>query len=261
MELHAQVSRCGRREARTVVFLHAFPLDARMWRHQLSGLAAAADLLALDVRGFGRSRVTGEADYSMTVFATDVRHTLDAHGVRRAVFVACSMGGYIMFEFLRRFPDRVLGLALCNTRAEADTPEIRTRRDAMIQQVRHKGTDFLCEFVVENLIAEVTHTINAELVTELRQWTLEAKPAAVIGALQAMKNRPDSTADLANIQVPTLVVSGEHDKVTPPSLMQEMARHIPNSQFLTIPNAGHLAPLENPSPLNDALRGLLRELH
>ncbi|MCX7717032.1 MAG: alpha/beta hydrolase [Candidatus Sumerlaeaceae bacterium] len=260
MELHAQVSRCGRRDARTVVFLHAFPLDSRMWRHQISGLAAAADCLALDTRGFGRSRVPADADFSMTVFATDVRHTLDAHGVRRAVFVGCSMGGYIVLEFLRRFPERVLGLALCNTRAEADSPEARTRRDAMIHQVRHQGTDFLCEFVADNLISEATRAANRELVTELRQWTLEAKPAAIIGALQAMRNRPDSTPDLAAIKVPTLVVSGEQDRVTPPSLMEEMARLIRGSRFLTIPEAGHLAPLENPNPLNDALRSLLLEL-
>ncbi len=245
-----------------LVLLHAFPLDGRMWREQLSCLSSRTTVVAPDVPGFGQR--VGEAgqvgEWTVGAFAFDVLRRLDNEGIEKVVLGGCSMGGYVAFEFWRRYPARVAGLILCDTRAEADSPEVRQRRQEQIERIRSQGTEFLAQFVEENLVSPRTQEKNPALVQEIAQWAREAPAESVIGVLHALANRPDSTETLETIHVPVLLVFGEDDKVTPPECGVRMLKRLSQATMEIIPEAGHLAPLENPAVVNSAIEDFLNSL-
>lgn len=244
-----------------VVFLHAFPLDGRMWREQVACLAPRTQVLTPNVRGFGGA--IGASDcpqWSVGCFAYDLLCLIDKQNFDRVILAGCSMGGYIAFEFWRRYPARVAGLILCDTRAEADTEEIRARRQAQIERIRREGTGFLADFVEQNLVSPKTRERNPNLVKEIVGWAREAKPESVVGVLEALANRPDSTETLPTINVPVLLVFGEDDTVTPKECGVRMLARLPQATMEVVPDAGHLAPLENPQVVNSAINDFLDSL-
>jgi len=243
--------------APVVVFLHAFPLDRTMWRAQGEALRAYAGVLAVDCRGFGASAAPPGAASSFGVFAEDICETMDSLGIAKVVLAGCSMGGYTAFEFWRRHAGRVVGMALCNTRAEADTDAIRTRRAEQADRIRKEGTAFVADWAVENLLSAATRETRPEVADAVRQTVLRARAESVVGALEALALRPDSTATLATIRVPVTVVVGEQDTVTPLALAETIASGIPGAQLVMIPRAGHLSPMENPDAVSDAIRGVV----
>jgi pimeloyl-ACP methyl ester carboxylesterase len=245
-----------------VLFVHGFPLDHTMWQAQLTGLEVPNRLIAPDLRGFGKSSAPQSPYncYSMDAYAWDLRNLMDALKLQQVVMVGLSMGGYITFAFHRLFPDRLKGIVLVDTRAGADTQEKRDKRMADIAKARSDGVKAIANGMLPKLFSPHTRKNNPALVGKVRDMMARQPLEGVAGALQAMAYRPDSTPGLPSISVPTLVVVGADDELTPVRDAMEMAENIPNSRLVTIPKAGHLAPMERPDRFNRALRGFLAEL-
>jgi 3-oxoadipate enol-lactonase len=239
-----------------IVLLHAFPLDNRMFEPQGEALAGFRRLITPDYPGFGRSH-RAPAQPDVRYYAEGVRGLLDRLGLERVVLGGVSMGGYVAFECLRQFPERVSGLVLANTRPEPDSEEIRQNRKKMAHRVAEEGVGVLIELQMERLLAPDTLKNNERVVEKVRAMILESNPNGVVAALGAMRERPDSTPLLGKIGVPTLVIGGEEDGISSPEVMGAMAEKIPASRHVTLLRAGHLANLEAPEGFNAALKEFL----
>ena len=240
-----------------VVLLHGFPFRSSLWDPQFDALGDTYRLIAPDLRGFGDSAVPDS--FSMEAFAEDVAGLLDHLGIEQAVVGGLSMGGYITFEFLRRHPGRVRALILADTRPDPDSDEVKARRDAQIRQVAAKGGESLVEPMMAALLAGGAQ--GASPASEALRRVMEGQDdRSWIGGLEAMKARPDSTAELAAIEVPALVLVGEHDAIAPPDVARAMSERIPTSRLVVIEGAGHVANLEAPEAFTAALATFLEEL-
>lgn len=244
-----------RGEGPPLLFVHGFPLDHTMWRHQVAALDGWR-CIAPDLRGAGESDVPPD-DYSMGRYAADLRAVCDALDVAGAVCCGFSMGGYVLCEFLRGYRSRVRALVLCSTKAEADTVEGKRVRDENAALVVREGVGALSDRVVPKLFGATTRARRPELVQQVRDVALRQPAAGVIGALRAMRDRPDSTALLSGVTVPTLVVHGAEDEVAPPAVARTMAARITGARYVEVEGAGHLAPLEQPERVTRALRDFL----
>jgi 3-oxoadipate enol-lactonase len=235
----------------TVLCIHGFPLDHSMWRHQLAALSRWR-CVAPDLRNTG-------TEFSMEAYARDLIQVLDELEIERAVMCGLSMGGYIIFELLRRFPERVHAAVLCNTKAAADTREARRSRDTLAARVQERGTGVLVDELVPKLLAGATRERQPAVVREVTEMVQRQPVAGVVGALRALRDRPDSTALLGKIRIPVLVIAGDDDQITPAAGMEEMASAIPGAQFVVIPQSGHLSPLEQPAAVTTALSDFLAQ--
>jgi pimeloyl-ACP methyl ester carboxylesterase len=244
-----------------VALVHAFPLNSQMWAPQTEDLSAGHRFIAVDLMGFGLSDAPEDSSrYSMDAFADQVKAALDDSGAERVVLCGLSMGGYISFAFWRRHAHMVAGLVLADTKAEADDDAARERRTAQQSRVAGEGIDGVADALISGpLLSDATRSAKPDVVDRVRR--LAKNPAAgYIGALEALKNRPDSTPDLAGIDVPALVVVGEDDTLTPPAAAEHMHSRLRASRLRVIPEAGHLSSLEAPASFNAALASFLDEL-
>jgi pimeloyl-ACP methyl ester carboxylesterase len=241
-----------------MLFIHGFPLDRTIWRHLMATLTGLRRI-APDLRGMGLSDLP-EPGFGMPGFADDLSELLGVVGVKQVVVCGLSMGGYVAFELMRRHPELVRALVLVNTRADADDDQAKARRDEMIQTVERDGTDVLADLMVPKLLAPGTLTTMPRVVEHLRAMISGNPPAGLAAALAAMRDRPDSTELLANIAIPTLVVAGSDDQLIPAKNAKAMANAIPGAQFTLIPQAGHLAPLEQPIALSRVIGEFLELL-
>lgn len=241
-----------------VVFLHAFPLNHTMWAAQTGALAAHCRCIAPDVRGFGAS--SAAPPWTMDRFADDVAAVLDAAHVERAVIVGLSMGGYVSFAFWRRHRGRVRALVLADTRATADDEPSRERRRQVIELARAQGSEAVADRQVTGLLGRTTREKHPDLVTSVRRILASASVEGIIGASEAMIARPDSSATLATIEVPTLIVVGDEDAITPTRDARAMHTGIPGSRLEVLPGAGHLSNLERPAAFNTVLGEFLAQL-
>ena len=245
-----------------VVFLHGFPLDRRMWAPQTEALAAQARCIAPDLRGFGETPLATPLapPLSMEQYADDVAALLDALAVERATVVGLSMGGYVAFALWRRHPERVRALVLADTRAGADTDEVRDRRRALAELARARGSQAVADLQIEGLVGKSTRRDRPEVVRHLHEMLASASVDAIVGALTAMMTRPDSRDLLPTISVPTLVVVGDEDALTPPKEARAMQEAIRGSRLAVIPAAGHVSNFESPDEFNAQLRAFLGAL-
>jgi 3-oxoadipate enol-lactonase len=242
---------------RPLVLLHAFPLARVMWRPQVEALAADHRVLAPDLRGFGGTSLF-DGPPSVERMADDVAGWLDALGVTEPVVLGgLSMGGYVALAFERRHAARLRGLILADTRAEADSAEAKANRDRLIAFARSHPTSEVVEQLVPKLVSEATWERRPEVVDEVRRIGSAQSANGIIAALEALRDRPDSTSGLGKIAVPTLVVVGAADALTPPALAQGMVAAIPDARLATIEWAGHLSNLEQPEAFNAAVRSFL----
>jgi len=239
-----------------LVFLHAFPLNGRMFEPQMVAFSSDRRVVAPDFPGFGRSPRT-PAQPDVRYYAEGVRGLLDRLGLERVVLGGVSMGGYVAFGCMRLFPERVSGLILADTRPDADSEETRENRKNMARRVADEGVEVLIELQMRRLLARYTLEKNEEVVEEVHNMILESSPGGVVAALGAMRERPDSTPLLEEIEVPTLVIGGEEDGISSPEVMGAMAEKIPDSRHVTLPRAGHLSNLEAPEGFNAALKEFL----
>lgn len=243
-----------------VLFIHGFPLDHMMWRHQVAALAPRR-CLAPDLCGAGMS--TGPAvaeEYSMAGYASDLIRHLDDQRIDEVAVCGLSMGGYIAFELVRRIAQRIRALILCNTKAAADTAEAKRGRDAMATKARREGAGSIAAELVPKLLAPATRAGRPDVVREVTELIERQPVSGIVGALRALRERPDSTPLLGKLVVPVLVLAGGDDQITPAAGMREMAGAIPGAQFALIPDAGHITPLEQPGTVNSALADFLGTL-
>ena len=247
-------------EGAPVVLIHGFPFNGSMWDPQVEALGERWRLIVPDLRGFGASDAPEERSrYTVDSFASDVRAVLDDTGVDKAVVCGLSMGGYVAFAFLRSYGERAAGLVLANTRAESDPPEGIEKRTGQQRQVESEGISALVEAMPNALTAEKSRSNDPALVDRVRA-VMDNPAPGYIGALEAMKQRPDVTADLSGISVPTLVITGADDPLIPPDASRSMHEAISGSQLVEIPEAGHLSNLESPQAFNRALEAFLSSL-
>lgn len=240
-----------------LVFIHAFPLNGEMWRPQIAELVEDYKTITFDLPGFGDSPPAKETS-SMESYASTIAAILDDANVRQpAVFVGLSMGGYILFEFFRRFPERVRGLVLANTRAQPDTEESKQERERTARRVLQDGPGVVAESMLPKLLSPEA---SDDLRAQVRSMIMAASPEGIAGALRAMADRPDSQPTLADFNLPVLVIAGEQDGITPPADAEAMADEIAGSSLEVIEGAGHLSNLEQPHAFNAALRRYLDDL-
>lgn len=241
-----------------VLFVHGFPLTHAMWRPQIEALAADYRIIAPDLRGFGASSVT-RGTVTMRQFADDLVGILDALNVTEPVtFCGLSMGGYIGWQFVQHYPERLKKLICCDTKASADSNEAIQNRHKLAESVLKHGVGVLAQAMPEKLFAKETLDQQGDVVEQCKQMMLAAHPEGAAAALRGMAERPNMTSLLSTITVPTLIIVGEDDQITTVQEMQEMAAAIPQCQFLEVPHAGHMAPLEQPEPLNTVLKEFLQ---
>lgn len=235
-----------------VVLLHAFPFDARMWRETAAALAQRVQIITPDVRGFGHSDL-GSEPFSIADLADDVAALLDALKVPTATVGGMSMGGYVALAFAARHPKRLTSLILADSKAAADPPEGRQGREAALALVESQGVAALLDKQIPRLLsAHASDSLRAQV---RRLGTQE--PAPVIAAIRALRDRPDRTPELGSIRVPTLLIVGSEDELSPPAEAEDMAARIPRARVVVIPGAGHLSNLENPDAFSAALTGFL----
>jgi pimeloyl-ACP methyl ester carboxylesterase len=236
-----------------LVLLHAFPLDRRMWLAQKDELAASARIIAPDLRGFGRSAELAPAQ-SLEEHADDVAALLDTLRIERATIVGLSMGGYVALALARRHAHRITRLALADTRSLPDSTEGKAARDQNIALVRTEGVAPLVERLLPKLLGP---SASSDVVTRVRSLGNSQKPEGITAALAAMRDRADSTAVLSTVHVPSTVIVGEADPISPPDEARAMAALLPRAEVEVIPGVGHLSNLEAPLAFTIALRRLL----
>lgn len=243
-----------------VLLLHAFPFHSGMWEAQVEALADRYRVVVPDLKGFGASDAPDDVSaYSMASYADEVAGLLATLELEQVAVVGLSMGGYVAFSLLSRHRPLVSALVLADTRADPDSDQVLERRTNQQRTVRDEGTAPVIDALLTTLLAEHTHEHRPEVVDRAR-LLMDNPPAGFVGALEAMKSRPDASPQLDSIDVPTLVVVGEEDKPSPPEVAESMHERIRGSRLAVLPDAGHLTNLEVPGPFNQALRGFLDEL-
>jgi pimeloyl-ACP methyl ester carboxylesterase len=243
--------------APTVVLLHAFPLNKSLFDGVTAQIADAGwDVIVPDLRGFGESGFGGvepDDEPSLTFMARDVLDIMDRVGVQSAVIAGVSLGGYVAMELVRQAPERIAALALIDTKGSADSAEARENRLRVAQQVSEaESTQALARAMLPNLVGSATHEHRPEVVELVRGWILAADPEGVAWAQRAMAARPDSHGDLAALRVPSLVLWGAQDALSPRADQDALVAALTDVRAIELPDAGHLTPIEVPDQFADA---------
>ncbi|MEX2177258.1 MAG: alpha/beta fold hydrolase [Gemmatimonadaceae bacterium] len=242
----------------SVLFIHGFPLNRTMWAPQQSALVERCRCIAADLRGFGES--TPQPPYSMAQYADDLARLLDQVRIDQTVVVGLSMGGYVGFEFWRRHRERVRGLVLADTKATADTEKALASRRELITVARTEGSTAVANLQIAGIVGKTTREKHPDTYDSVHRMIAQAGVEGIVGALEAMMARPDSTPTLATIDIPTLIVVGEEDSLTPVKDARAMQSAIAGSRLEVIAQAGHLSNMERPAAFNHVLTEFLAAL-
>lgn len=243
-----------------LLLIHGFPLNLEMWQPQFKTLSKAARVIAIDLRGHGKSPPT-DGPYTMDLLAEDCVGVLQAMKIeQRVVLCGLSMGGYICFAFHKRHPELVGGLILAATRAGADSEEGKNNRDKAIHETEMHGPQSVIDSMLPIIMAPQTYTEQSELVSQVAAIMEKTSSRGMISSLQGMKTRPDSNPHLPKIKVPTLIIHGEDDQIIPLSEADSMHAAIPDSQLEIIPDAGHLPNMEKSHQFNGIVKSFLSTL-
>ena len=235
-----------------LVLLHGFPLDSRIWREQIDALSDRFRVITPDLRGFGRSN--SNDTFTMESLADDVHALLTDLQALPCVLGGLSMGGYVALAYAKKYPTHLRGLALIDTKAEGDTAEGKAGREKMIELARTQGTKAVADQMMPKMLAPDADKTRPQVKRELDQIMNAQTPLTIEHALAAMRDRPDLVASLGSIAVPTLVIVGEHDAITPPAGAEKMSKAIPHSTYVVIRGAGHMSPMEQPQQATEVLR-------
>ena len=239
-----------------VLFLHAFPLTLRMWDAQARALEGTHQVVRFDARGFGATP-PGDSLLTMERIADDAVALLEHLDISRAAVCGLSMGGYAAFALMRRHPERVKALILADTRTAPDSPEAKRGRSTQADTVRHEGPAGIADAFLQKAVGDTTRKERPEVVARIKEMILSASARGIVDALAGLAARADSGPTLREVHVPTLVVCGAEDALTPVADSEAIQRGIPGSRLEIIPKAGHLSALEDPAGFNAALARFL----
>jgi 3-oxoadipate enol-lactonase len=235
-----------------VVFIHGFPFNHTMWEPQMKALPNHFRAITYDVRGHGESDV-GDGQYTIEFFVDDLIALLDHLVIDRAVLCGLSMGGYIALRAYERHPERIKALVLCDTKSEPDTNEGKVKRSASVRTVKTEGLRVFADDFAKMVFAPQTFQSQPEIVEAIKASIRGNSPIGVCGAAIALACRTDTTNSLSSIKVPTLILVGEHDQLTPVAVSQSMQRQITDAEVRILPQAAHLSNLENAAEFNKYL--------
>jgi 3-oxoadipate enol-lactonase len=239
-----------------LVFLHAFPLNRSMWTEQENALSSQFRVMTIDLCGHGESDAP-LWHYSLDQAADDIRSLLDHLSIKQAVFAGLSMGGYILFAFYQKYAERVKGMILADTRAQADTEDGKRARFEMAQIAYKQGPSAIADIMIPKLLSPGTIQTRPELVQRVRGMIEGNQVSGIAGDLMAMAERPDSVPFLQQIRCPTQIIVGELDVPTPPADARFMAERVRNAHLAIISGAGHLSNLEQPDRFNEIVRAFV----
>ena len=246
-------------QGRILLLVHGFPLDHSMWSGQIEDLSRSFRVLAPDLRGFGQSSVT-LGKVTMQQFADDLAAMLDTLRIAEPVtFCGLSMGGYIGWQFFLRHRAKLDRLIQSDTRAVADSPEARAGRLKAADEVEADGPAKLVAAMLPKLFASPAIDAGREFVAATKHVALSNSPQGIAAAQRGMAERPDVSSILPTIDVPALIVCGEHDAIAATQEMHGIAADIPRAHYVEIPGAGHMSPLEDPAAFNAAVRQFLAQ--
>lgn len=239
-----------------IIFLHGFPFDKTMWKEQIDYFKNGACVIALDMRGFGKSQdqISG---LSIDVFANDLVLFMNEFEIEKAVVCGLSMGGYVALNAVKKFPERFEALILCDTQCNADSEEGRMKRFETIEQIRVDGTAKFNENFIKTVFHPDTFVNHPEVVESLRKTVESNAKESIMEGLSALANRAETCTSLADIKIPTLIVCGNQDMLTPIAQSEYMHKNIKGSVLKTIENAGHVSNLEQPEAFNILLKEFL----
>lgn len=251
----------GHNELRALVLLHAFPIGANLWEPQMRAVPKGWRLITPDLRGFGGSTEVDSINaLSISDYADDVVDLLQELGVSRAVIGGCSMGGYATLALYQAAPQVFEGMVLANTRAGADSPEARANRRNMLALVDREGPSGVARDMMPKLLGQTTKDNNPTAEATVRRFIKQQSPVAIRSAVHRMMHRPDSLPLLAQVSVPTLVITGAEDEMIPVEESRRIAKDVRGATLVIVPGAGHLANLEQPEAFNAALTAFLTAL-
>ncbi len=242
-----------------IVLIHGFPFSSEMWKPQIDFLKTKHHVIAYDVRGHGNSE-DGDGQYTIEFFVDDLIALLDRLKIGKAILCGLSMGGYIALRAIERNPDRVAALVLCDTGPQADSNEVKIRRAANIKSVKMNGVKAFADSFVKAVFAPSSLKSKPFEVEAIRKIIEANSEVGICGTLLALACRTDTTDSLDLIHVPTLIMVGEEDKVTPPKLSELMDSKISGSDFRVLKGAAHISNLESPEDFNKHLGEFLSTL-
>ncbi|HUK51401.1 MAG TPA: alpha/beta fold hydrolase [Terriglobales bacterium] len=250
----------GERLAPAIVLIHGFPFTHAMWNPQIEFLKSHFRIIAYDIRGHGKSDV-GDGQYSLELFVDDLIGLLDHLQLEKVVLCGLSMGGYIALRAIERNPERFRALILCDTTSNADSNEAKLRRAASIKTVKRAGVVPYAQEFLKAVLTPQNIQDKPDLVHTVLSMIESNSSVGICGTLLALAGRTDTTPSLPRIQVPTLILVGEQDKITPPDLSKKMHALIKNSKLQILPNAAHLSNLEEPEEFNEHILDFLKKVN
>lgn len=239
-----------------VLLVHGFPLDGTMWDDQVSALSGRYRVIVPDLRGAGNSEAV-PGPYTMEMLADDLNGLLDHLDIPEVILGGFSMGGYVVFEFYRKYKQRVKALILADTRPQPDNGPAKEGRETMAKRAESEGQAPIADALLPRLLTPDTIENRSDIVERVRAMIMKCSVEGIAGDLRAMATRPDSADTLGVMTVPTLVIVGEEDALTPPLESERMAEALPDSNLQMIPDAAHVSNIENPGTFNFALLGFL----
>jgi len=239
-----------------LLLLHGYPFNRSLWAEQVKALSGTFRVITPDLRGFGESEFSEDVS-TMNRMAQDVARLMDALEISNATVGGLSMGGYVVFTFYKQFASRVRGLVLADTRPQADTEEAKQVRTQQSEQILASGMAGVTDAMLPKLLTPETVTKRPEVVKQLRDMMLKTKPGGASAALRGMAAREDHTALLPQISVPTLILVGREDPITPLQDSEKMHDKIAGSRLVVIENASHVSNIEQSAIFNTELSSFL----
>lgn len=235
-----------------ILFIHGFPLNKTMWSPQIEELKSTYRVIAYDVRGHGDTEI-GTANFSIELFVDDLICFMDSLKIEKVTLCGLSMGGYIALNAALHFPKRFESLVLCDTNCVADLPEVAEKRMNTIENIKKEGLKKYADESVKNLFAPLSLKMGISEVVSVRDMVLGTLEPTIFRTLYALANRKETCSRLSEIQLPTLIMVGKEDKITPLASAEQIRKGITNATLIVLEGAGHLSNMENPRQFNQNL--------
>jgi 3-oxoadipate enol-lactonase len=242
-----------------IIFIHGFPFDKKSWDHQLDFLKDTHRAIAVDIRGFGKSSL-GEKTVNIDLYANDLIHLMDALKIEKAVVCGLSMGGYILLNAVSRFSDRFEAIVLCDTQCIADSPDQKAGRAEAIKKIENGGLEDFAKDFIKKAFSEGIANEKENLLLTAKEVIVSTSVDAVVAGLNAIAQRSDTCSILGEINIPTLIICGDKDKITIPAQSEYLNQNIKNSKLRYIKGAGHLSNIEEPTEFNEYLLDFLKSI-